>query len=407
MVPAEKTTVRQPSVTQNEEFEGGTASMMPPKFGFQDQTSVAIQLRKGFGTAATSFPYLGEIVGATTVALRSKPSKDPEHPLDNILADIPKGATVTVAGKTGGWLKVDWEGQSGYVSQEFIKPKSSTPVPKAEVPQGKLPPKDYFTWDPASPERITIKAKGITVGDLAQDIYGGKQHIDGLHHVPILEYKPSVDDVIPMGTTIRIEYRFLKPELQKVYDGSVPIASRADWGAMEPDRTKPDYTPYNKPLEDVYHSIAIHMSGNSNKHTMKDVEKEHRDPAGEYKLGDVGYHYGVDLQGKVFQGRPLDVKGSHVDKGNTGVIGIVFLADLEPGHPDWLKVDFDDDTLQEKMEASMLSLVHFLVGKYPGITHLGGHNEFNSNRTCPGDMAIKKLSSWRSATGLALPKKIN
>lgn len=398
-----------PKESEEQGFAG--KSMTPPAFGFQDAPTPVAQLYGG-GDKATTYPYNGEITGATTVALRSKASKDPEHPYDNILADLPRGTVVKVVGKVGGWLKVEWNGKSGYVSQELVKEAGKTSDAKGNEPETcesfttEAMPPDYCTWDAATPERITIILPGIKVGQLAQDLYEDSQLIEALHAVPELDYTPSAEEEIPVGTVVRIEYRYLKPELQALFDNNISVTSREGWGAQAPDTEKDDYTPYTQPLEEVLHSIAIHHSGNSNKHTMNEVEDEHRDPEGEYKLGDVGYHFGIGLDGEIFEGRPIDVKGSHISKGNTGVVGIVMLADLESGYPGILP-DFDDDVLEAKMEASMLQLVHHLVGKYPGITHLGGHQEFNSGRSCPGDISMEKMEGWRASTGLTKPKPIN
>lgn len=51
----------------------------------------------------------------TTLRLRSYPSTQ-----GTILANIPDGAMVTVYGQTGNWYVISWNGQTGYVSADFI-----------------------------------------------------------------------------------------------------------------------------------------------------------------------------------------------------------------------------------------------------------------------------------------------
>ncbi|WP_410520531.1 SH3 domain-containing protein [Corallococcus exiguus] len=66
------------------------------------------------------------IVCRWSVALRSKPHKDPEHPHQGIIADLPRGTPVEVTGQQGGWLaiKVTLQGKAlhGYVSKETVAP---------------------------------------------------------------------------------------------------------------------------------------------------------------------------------------------------------------------------------------------------------------------------------------------
>jgi hypothetical protein len=87
----------------------------------------------------------------------------------------------------------------------------------------------------------------------------------------------------------------------------------------------------------------------------------------------------------------------------------VFLADLNTESPaefPWIDPN-GNDSLGKEMEASMLQLVHYLLGKYPNITKLGGHKEFNTQRSCPGDIPMGKMDGWRGSTGLQVPKAVN
>jgi hypothetical protein len=46
------------------------------------------------------------------------------------------------------------------------------------------------------------------------------------------------------------------------------------------------------------------------------------------KYDDIGYHYGIDCDGKIYEGRDIRFKGSSVLEYNTGVIGVVLLNNL-------------------------------------------------------------------------------
>lgn len=45
-------------------------------------------------------------------------------------------------------------------------------------------------------------------------------------------------------------------------------------------------------------------------------------------FGQLSYHYAIDCQGAILRGVDIRYKGAHIEGGNTGVIGIVFLADF-------------------------------------------------------------------------------
>ncbi|MBN8231220.1 hypothetical protein JYK02_27245 [Corallococcus macrosporus] len=64
------------------------------------------------------------IICRWSVALRAKPHKNPTHPYQGVLADLPRGTPVQVTGQQQGWLAVTTTLQGkalhGYVSQETV-----------------------------------------------------------------------------------------------------------------------------------------------------------------------------------------------------------------------------------------------------------------------------------------------
>ncbi len=55
------------------------------------------------------------VTDGSTLHLRSFPNTD-----SRILAAIPNGASVTIYGTTGNWYVVSWNGQTGYVSADYV-----------------------------------------------------------------------------------------------------------------------------------------------------------------------------------------------------------------------------------------------------------------------------------------------
>ena len=123
------------------------------------------------------------------------------------------------------------------------------------------------------------------------------------------------------------------------------------------------------------------------------------DPAGRTRNADIGYHLAIDLAGRIYEGRAIGVKGAHLSRFNTGIVGIVLLADLDEQLTD------DDDHVTDAMRASCLALVADLVSQYPGIRALGGHGEFphNTDRACPGNLGLQLVTHLRECVSLAAP----
>lgn len=189
----------------------------------------------------------------------------------------------------------------------------------------------------------------------------------------------------------------------------ITIIPRSSWGARTP-RTGGNYSyeAIGKTPEEYYDTIVIHHSGNA-KHfpTVKEIQDEHMD---QMDKADIGYHFAVDKDGKIYEGRVIDRKGAHVDQANTGKIGVVLLGDLSTdnvgvnqGILGAIKLNFEerdgDDHITDKMRNAVLSLCIHLDRLYK-IEMVGGHMEIASSshtdeRYCPGNLTMEKMDEWR------------
>lgn len=283
-------------------------------------------------------------------------------------------------------------------------PQTTSPAP-AQPPRQTLTERGLIRWDVQdTPERVYIIGSGVTPRLIAEDFYGDGSkatHVRAFWNDQERGAPFTVDTVLPTnGFFVVIEYSSLLPEFQREYDSNPLVITRDIWGARPPITNDPnrEYEPYTGKLEDIYDSIAIHHAGNEGYRTMNEIQDLHMD---DMDRADVGYHYGISLRGNVYEGRPIGVRGAHIEGGNTGKIGIVLMADLDTGYLD------DDDELTPAMEASLLRLIHSLLGRYPNIQYLGGHKEYNSARTCPGDLGMARMDAWRSSTRLSKPTPVN
>lgn len=105
---------------------------------------------------------------------------------------------------------------------------------------------------------------------------------------------------------------------------------------------------------------------------------------------DIGYHYVIELDGKVQTGRPLARAGAHVKGHNHDSIGICYVGGLDKkGRP--------KDTRTADQKRALYALTAKLRERYPGAT-VHGHNEF-ANKACP---CFDVRTDWQSYV-LTLP----
>lgn len=190
---------------------------------------------------------------------------------------------------------------------------------------------------------------------------------------------------------------FGKPATQDASDplGALPlrIIRRSEWGAASPlaaARLEPGpYHPtlnrngwrvYDTPLASTLHTLAVHHSALPAGDGPAEIQRLHQGTRG---FADIGYHFLIDAEGRVFEGRALNVRGVHVGGHNTGAIGVCVLGNFETGQP----------------TASQLTMLVTLAGAVRAafnVAHLAGHRDFSGNRTaCPG------AALWPQLPGLA------
>ena len=187
--------------------------------------------------------------------------------------------------------------------------------------------------------------------------------------------------------------------------GELNIHKRSSWNARPPQLGGNfSYERIKGTPSEYFDTIVIHHSGNL-KHfpTIREIQNEHMDQKGK---ADIGYHFAVDKYGIIYEGRPINIKGAHVDKANTSKIGIVLLADLSSDNAGMgiIKKKIEeyngDDYLTDKMELSLLRLCVYLDKEY-GTDKVGGHMEIattsnSDERYCPGNITMAKMNYWRT-----------
>lgn len=93
-------------------------------------------------------------------------------------------------------------------------------------------------------------------------------------------------------------------------------------------------------------------------------------------FNDIGYHYVVHLDGTVEAGRPEALSGAHVAGHNTGTLGVVYVGGTDA------RLNAKD-TRTPAQKTALLALCRELIAKYPAITKIAGHNEYDRGKACP------------------------
>lgn len=89
---------------------------------------------------------------------------------------------------------------------------------------------------------------------------------------------------------------------------------------------------------------------------------------------DIAYHYVIQLDGTIEEGRPIKYQGGHTKGRNAHSIGICYIGGLgENMNP--------KDTRTDEQKASLVKLVTDLLQKYPN-AKVKGHYHY-ANKPCP------------------------
>lgn len=113
--------------------------------------------------------------------------------------------------------------------------------------------------------------------------------------------------------------------------------------------------------------IILHHTGKIKHQTVEDV---HREDLKAGKAG-IGFHYYIDKNGDVYEGRPLYAEGAHSYGHNYESIGVCFEG------------DFNKEEMSERQMNGSIMLLSLLSLAYED-AFLGMHREFNKGTQCPG-----------------------
>lgn len=164
----------------------------------------------------------------------------------------------------------------------------------------------------------------------------------------------------------------------------LPKVSRTEWLPFPACDSRMEVNRYELPLEKALHTIAIHHTASEQDSPLFYFQYHTR----ERGYADVGYHFMIQKDGTLYEGRDLNYRGAHVAGHNDGVIGIAVIGDFEHHEPSELQLRMLDRLIGE-------------LSKRYGIRTLGGHQDFLGAKTlCPGRFLEPYLSGWAEKYGL-------
>lgn len=182
----------------------------------------------------------------------------------------------------------------------------------------------------------------------------------------------------------------------------INVKGRAAWGASEP-MWQNEIIYYNTQqfiLSSILNRIVLHHTNNSWSIARNEQKQQMRGYAA------LGYHFFIGRDGNVYEGRPIEVMGSHAGVGKTagvlkdpdwGAIGIVLQGDYHHAD-DW----FWNSHATKKQLRTLETLVVRLKSQYR-IKHLLMHSEVSrrgESTICPGDHLVPVVKQLRKKLGL-------
>lgn len=141
-----------------------------------------------------------------------------------------------------------------------------------------------------------------------------------------------------------------------------------------------------KITEAIVHCTATRPEWWASKTTSQKVKEIRRWHVEDRGWSDIGYHFLIDRDGTIAEGRSMDRDGAHVQGHNKGTIGISLFG----GHGSSENDPFEANFTPEQDRALRGLLVK--LQNIHGFTKVSGHNEYAA-KACPGFNVRRWLSA--------------
>ncbi|TPW20652.1 MAG: N-acetylmuramoyl-L-alanine amidase [Elusimicrobia bacterium] len=170
---------------------------------------------------------------------------------------------------------------------------------------------------------------------------------------------------------------------QAMYTTVYPVLTRMGWGARQRRGGASGMDPYRLT---VHHTMGHQTVGEAETAAaVRGIQGFHQGP--ERGWADIGYHFLIDGEGRVAEGRPANVLGAHAAEANQGNLGISLMGNFNVQQP----TDPQMDSLERL--AAYLALRYDIPVMKSG--YLEGHNH-HGETSCPGTHLNARLAEVRS-----------
>jgi len=129
--------------------------------------------------------------------------------------------------------------------------------------------------------------------------------------------------------------------------------------------------------EIIVHCTATRAGWREDQSTALKVKEVRRWHVEDNKWSDIGYHYLIDRDGTIAEGRPVERAGAHAKGHNAHSIGIALFG----GHGGDQDDNFEDHFTPQQ-DRALRKLLAQLQMEYPAIKTIRGHNAVSA-KMCP------------------------
>ncbi|MGE0395091.1 MAG: N-acetylmuramoyl-L-alanine amidase [Kofleriaceae bacterium] len=202
----------------------------------------------------------------------------------------------------------------------------------------------------------------------------------GFVHMEMMTYRQS--EQIESGDDTQPQ----QPSIARTV-GGMTVNSRADWGARASNCSSGIGNVYRMA---IHHTETPTNDSMSPQARLRQIQSYHMDVKG---WCDIGYHYLVSRDGRIWDGRPDTKLGAHAGGANTGNLGISVMG------------SHDSTTITQTQLDSIAGLVKALAsihGVAINRSSIKGHREYTST-SCPGNALYGQLGAIVAAANGAAP----
>nr|XP_016925925.1 peptidoglycan-recognition protein SD [Drosophila suzukii] len=162
--------------------------------------------------------------------------------------------------------------------------------------------------------------------------------------------------------------------------GEVPIVMRAEWNARPPSGPM-DSMETPLPRAVIAHTAGGGCAGDvACSQQMRNLQNFQMS---RQKFSDIGYHYLIGGNGKVYEGRSPSQRGAFAGPNNDGSLGIAFIGNFEEQAPSQEALDAAKQLLEHAVKQAQL------VENYK----LLGHRQVSATRS-PGEALYTLIQQW-------------